>query len=155
MSVVKNICLCFVLALAFNVFEVCLKSSFIDNFMTKDIIGIQLSLMAITIATYTFIISKLEELSQENPNSFNETYKALKGAMIEQLYCIGISVFLLILKYSEYLKNVEFQYSHAIINILISTVFIYAIDILKDVGLAIFILIDAFRKIRNQKNNKI
>ncbi|WP_068689636.1 hypothetical protein [Culturomica massiliensis] len=150
MNVVKNICVCLVLALAFNVFEICLKSSFIDNFMTEQIIGIQLSLMAITIATYTFIISKLEELSKEHPDSFNNTYKALKGAMIEQLYCIGISVVLLILKKSEVLRNIEFQYFNLVINTLISTVFIYAIDILKDVGLAVFILIDAFKKIKNK-----
>lgn len=150
MNVVKNICLCLVLALGFNVLEICLKSSFIDNFMTEQIIGIQLSLMAITIATYTFIISKLEELSKEHPDSFNKTYKALKGAMIEQLYCIGITVFLLILKYSYFLKSLEFQYFDLIINTLISTVFIYAIDILKDVGLAVFVLIDAFKKIRNK-----
>ena len=106
--------------------------------------------MAITIATYTFIISKLEELSKEHPDSFNNTYKALKGAMIEQLYCIGISVVLLILKKSEVLRNIEFQYFNLVINTLISTVFIYAIDILKDVGLAVFILIDAFKKIKNK-----
>ena len=84
MNVVKNICLCLVLALGFNILETCLKSSFIDNFMTEQIIGIQLSLMAITIATYTFIISKLEELSKEHPDSFNNTYQALKRAMIVQ-----------------------------------------------------------------------
>ncbi len=150
MNVVKNICLCLVLALGFNILETCLKSSFIDNFMTEQIIGIQLSLMAITIATYTFIISKLEELSKEHPDSFNNTYQALKRAMIEQLYCIGISVFFLILKYSNFLKNLELQYYDIIINTLISTVFIYAIDILKDVGLAVFVLIDAFKKIKNK-----
>lgn len=150
MNVVKNICLCLVLALGFNILETCLKSSFINNFMTEQIIGIQLSLMAITIATYTFIISKLEELSKEHPDSFNNTYQALKRAMIEQLYCIGISVFFLILKYSNFLKNLELQYYDIIINTLISTVFIYAIDILKDVGLAVFVLIDAFKKIKNK-----
>lgn len=151
MSIVKNICLCCVIAFVFNLFEVCLKSNFIDSFMTGQIIGIQLSLMAITIATYTFIISKLEELSKEHPKSFAKTYHALKGAMIEQLYCIGISVILLILKESDILKNIEFEYSDLIINTLISTVFVYVIDILKDVGLAVFILIDAFRQLnRNQ-----
>lgn len=153
MTIFKDTCICFVIALTFNLLNECIQSVFLNNFLNEELINIQLSIMAITIATYTFIISKLEELAQKYESKFDKTYQALKGAIHEQLFCIGLTALLLIIKNSILLQQLP-HFSLAV-NTLISTVFIYAISILKDVGSTIFILIDIFKQLKDKSSNNI
>ena len=152
MTIFKDICICFMVAFMFNLINVWIESTFLNHFLNENLINIQLSIMAITIATYTFIISKLEELAQKYESKFDRTYQALRGAIHEQLCCIGLTTLLLIVKNSTLSR--QLPHFDFVIDTLISTVFIYAISILKDVGSTIFILIDIFKQLKDKSSNK-
>ena len=79
-------------------------------------------------------------------------YQALRGAIHEQLCCIGLTTLLLIVKNSTLSR--QLPHFDFVIDTLISTVFIYAISILKDVGSTIFILIDIFKQLKDKSSNK-
>lgn len=148
----KTVCVCIVIALVINIINNILESCFLNSFLTNQLIVIQLSIMAITIATYSFIITKLEELSLNNPGCFKKTYDALKTTILEQLTCIILTTMLLIIKESRLLVKMEICWFSFVVNTCISSVIIYAINILRDVGMAVFVLIDAFASLK--KNNK-
>lgn len=149
MKTFYKINVCFVFSLILNYLSCKLQSNFLDNFLNGNIIVIQITLMAITITTYTFLISKLEEISKEYPKIFSPVYRELKKTMYEQLICIGLSMTILIFKDSCIISNYLGENS-IIIETLLTTCFMYSLEMLRDVGNSIFILIDAFQELKNK-----
>ncbi|MNE50850.1 hypothetical protein D3C80_1454450 [compost metagenome] len=70
--------------------------------------------------------------------NFKSTYKEMKNSLKEQLVLVIISVILLIINGSEL---IVFQFKDIVIGSFLTTVFIYAIYILKDTGEAVFDLL--------------
>lgn len=79
---------------------------------------------------------------------FNTTYSEMKFSLKEQIVLIIISLILLIIDAS---KLVAFECKEFILGTLLTTVFIYSIDILRDTGVAVFDLLELANKIEDQK----
>lgn len=117
-----------------------LKSSFLSEFLHDNIIVLLITLLAINTATSSLIISKLQDMATKYKTSFKLTYKELKISLFEQIIQIGLAIIFLVLSDSEVIK-LNFQYHNFLFDILLTAVFVYSIDILRDTGKAIFEII--------------
>ena len=70
----------------------CIGSSFLIDYLESNLIGILLTLLAINTATSTFIVSKLEEISNEHKVNFSETYGQIKLSLLEQIFLLILSI---------------------------------------------------------------
>lgn len=137
---IKSISLYLVIAFALSYSSDKLESPFLQNFLSVNLINILITLLAINTATVSILLSKLNEISQNNNAfDFNENYKELKKSLIEQICLIILAVVVGILSSSKliqsYLSNCQLIMDTA--NIFI---FVYSIDILRDTGISIFSL---------------
>lgn len=139
MKVVKDIALYIVISFLVNLFSESFESNFLSQFLESNLITIQITLMAITIATYTFIIARLQDLSQNDLTKFNKTLDSMKLAIVHQLLGIGFALVLLILKASQEVISL-FEKCEFVIDILLTVMFLWAIFILKDVGDLVFLV---------------
>ena len=140
MNYVKNIFAYLGAAFIITLVSSQLQSSFLSKFLYDNIITLLITLLAINTATSSLIISKLQEIAKELKRDFNLTYRELKNSLIEQIILIGAATVLLILKDSKWLLN-NFSHHNLIFDSLLTAVFIYAMDILRDTGKAIFDII--------------
>jgi uncharacterized membrane protein len=134
---VKTILASFSIAAILIVAEHFLKSSFLSVFLKENLVGLLLTLMAINTATSTVISSKLEEISERTGADFSNVIKEIKFSLVEQIVLIVVSVILLIIEGSSVLET-KIQYFDILINIMLATILVYAVDILRDTGVAIF-----------------
>ncbi len=86
-------------------------------------------------------MTKLNEIREKYEVDFSSTYRELKLSLKEQVVLIAISFLTLILDKSTVL--VEYVPHYAIcVNVILTSVFIYAVDILWDIGKAVFTIIN-------------
>lgn len=146
----KNISFFFVIALAITAIGNFLNSTFLFTYLQSNIISLLITLLAINTATSGLIASKIQDFVIQNPEiDFRPTIKEMKTSLFEQIILIIISVFSLIIQNS---KKIEFEFKDDICNVILITVFIYAIDILWDTGKAVFIIIEEIHNFKNNKN---
>jgi len=130
-----------IISILLNILSILLKSNFLDSFLINNLVLIQINLLAINTATTGIILTKLKELSATNGEfNFDKSYKALKNALTEQIILISLGVIGLILKDSKVLKELII-YPDPIFNSLLTSVFLYSLDTLRDTGNAIFLII--------------
>jgi len=146
---IKNISLYLVIAFALAYSSEALESSFLQTFLTSNLINILITLLAINTATVSILLSKLNEIAEKNKSfSFDETYTELKKSLIEQICLIILAVIVGILSSS---KIIQCHLSHC--QLIMDTanifVFVYSIDILRDTGVAIFSIINF--EVKNKK----
>lgn len=134
---VKTIFASLGIAIILIVSEHLLESSFLSLFLKENLVGLLLTLMAINTATSTVISGKLEEISGRTGANFTEVIKEIKLSLVEQIILIVISVILLIIEGSKVLET-KIDNFDIWINILLATILVYAVDILRDTGVAIF-----------------
>ncbi|MEP3838889.1 MAG: hypothetical protein ABJM36_14650 [Algibacter sp.] len=145
-NTIKTLFASFGIATLLIALEYFLKSSFLSIFLKDNLVGLLLTLLAINTATSTVISSKLEDISERTGANFEDVIKEVRGSLIEQIVLIGLSVVLLIVLHSK-LLDLGTYYIDIIINIFLTTILVYAIDILRDTGVAIFnIVIELNRK---------
>ncbi|MFS4491730.1 hypothetical protein [Maribacter sp. 2308TA10-17] len=142
----KTIFASFGIAFILIVFEYFLESSFLSLFLKENLVGLLLTLMAINTATSTVISGKLEEISERTGADFADVIKEIKFSLVEQIALIIMAVILLIIEDSKVLET-KVEYFDTLINILLATILVYAVDILRDTGVAIFnIVIELSKK---------
>ena len=95
--------------------------------------------MAVNTATSSLIIAQLQEIAIELKREFKSTYKELKTSLTEQITLIIIASIVLILHDSSILE--KWVYHSTLFDTLITAIFIYSLDILRDTGQAIFEII--------------
>lgn len=150
MKNLKNISFFFVIALAITTIGNVLDSTFLFIYLQTNIIGLLITLLAINTATSGLIASKIQDFVVQKPEiDFSSTIKEMKSSLLEQIILIITSVICLIIQNS---KKIELELKDDICNIILITVFIYAIDILWDTGKAVFVIIEEIQKINNNKN---
>ncbi|WP_228235073.1 hypothetical protein [Allomuricauda sp. M10] len=133
------------LAVILNGLEYFLKSDFLSTFIEEDLVGLLLTLLAINTATSTVISSKLEDIAQRTGADFSDVVKEIKFSLIEQIVMIILSIILLIsLKSSFLLQSID--HIGFVINLALSTILIYSIEILRDTGVTIFDIIIELNK---------
>lgn len=140
------------LAFIINIGCYAIKSPYLSEFLTSNIVTIILTLLAINTATSSVLTSKLDDISKNHSGfSFAATYRELKKSLFEQLILLVLSVVVLIILNSKLLKdNVDCLKEGS--DIALTTIFIYTIDILRDTGVAIFEIMAALQKQKDEGN---
>jgi hypothetical protein len=95
-------------------------------------------LLAINTATSSLIAARLSEISENTVHEFKKPFKEMRIALTEQIVLIIIAIALSILNDSPIITR-GIKNSHFISSTLITVIFIYSLDILRDTGQAIFI----------------
>jgi len=130
----------FVIAVVICAIQALFGISFVREFMQNNLLNILVTLMAINTATIAVILSKMYEISREHQKTVNETFGATKSQILlsirEQVALIGSGLIFSILS-----KKIDWSWNPTIINasleILLLTVFIYALFILYDTAKAV------------------
>lgn len=116
-----------------------------SNFLQDNLVGLLLTLLAINTATSSVISSKLEEVSSRTGANFIDVVKEIKFSLIEQIILITVSIVSLICYESEILIN-KVENLQLFLNVILTTVLIYSIEILRDTGVTIFNIIIELNK---------
>ncbi|MAC94588.1 MAG: hypothetical protein CMC96_03705 [Flavobacteriales bacterium] len=131
-----------VLALLLSLLGHYIESSFISEF-AKDFISLLTTLLAINIASSTLIAGKLNEINSRTGQNFSKTSKELKRSLNIQLILIGVAFIALLLSNSQLLEVKLGKNALTISrNTLTVGIFIYYLDTLKDIGQALFSLLN-------------
>lgn len=144
-NTIKNILASFAISVILIGLEVLLQSTFLSKFLKDNLVGLLLTLLAINTATSSVISAKLEEIADRTGADFGEVIKEVKWSLIEQIILIALSVLLLIFLGSE---RIDFESNHLkeIVNVLLCSILVYAIDILRDTGVTIFNIVIELNK---------
>ncbi len=132
------------MSVVLNVLSKYLESNFLLDFLCANLIIILLTLLAINTATTGLLSIKMAELTTKFKElNFDATYKEMKFSLKEQIFLICLSIIILIINGSKILL---FEYKDLIVCTLLTTVFLYAIDILRDTGVSVFDLLELSNK---------
>ncbi|MFD1770864.1 hypothetical protein [Sphingobacterium suaedae] len=119
-----------------------LNSSFANKF-AENILALLTTLFAINIASSTLIASKIREIQDKTSYAFKKSKTSLKSVFHEQIVIIVIAFVASLLRESSILQDFL---SKKIVCILSDSVifftFIFFIDVIKDIGVALFELLD-------------
>ena len=131
-------------AFAFLSFK--LQSSFSDKF-SESILALLTTPFAINIASSTLIAGKIHEIQRESGYEFTKTKSNLRLSFYEQIIIIVLAFIVTLLRESEVLKyNYGKENIHLICNSILFACFIYYVDIIRDIGKALFQLLDFNKK---------
>lgn len=119
-----------------------LQSTFVIKF-SENILPLLTTLFAINIASSTLIASKLREIQDKTNFEFTSTKKNLKTSFYEQIFLIGLAFIFGIIRESN-LLHLHFtkETIYCISDAIIFFSFIYYLDIIRDIGLALFDLLN-------------
>lgn len=119
-----------------------LESSFTDKF-ADNILALLTTLFAINIASSTLIAGKLREIQNQTGHPFTKTKSNLKRSFYEQIIFIIIAFIFGLVRESNYLQVLlKVDNLKLICNTILFLSFIYYIDIIRDLGKALFDLLD-------------
>lgn len=123
-----------------------LQSTFVIKF-SENILPLLTTLFAINIASSTLIASKLREIQDKTNFEFTSTKKNLKSSFYEQIFLIALAFIFGITRESNVL-HIQFSKEtiYYISDAVIFFTFIYYLDIIRDIGLALFDLLDFNKK---------
>ena len=149
MRLAKNISFYIIIAFLICLVSSYLKSDFLFKYLTENIIGLLLTLLAINTATLGLIASKIQDMLEKHPKmSFKNTTREMKFSLTEQVILIIVSVIALIVLNSSV---VQFQYKELALNTILVGVLIYSVNILWDTRKAVFVIIDLIENMNNKK----
>ena len=149
MKLVKNISFFIIIAIIITFLGAILESKFLFKFLQENIISLLLILLAINTTTLGLIASKIQDIVVKIPEmDFSDTIKEMKTSLLEQIILIIASVFCLLLMDSN---KISFEYKNEIGNVILISIFIYAINILWDTGKSVFIIIEELQKMKKEK----
>jgi len=147
-SILKNISFYVLISFLLCFAAHSLQSKSLFDYLSKNIIGLLFTLLAINTATSGLIASKMQDLVSKFPRfDFNETVKQMKLSLLEQIILIVISVITIILQGSTL---VDFPQKEFTLDIILVSIMVYSIDILWDTGKAVFIVIEEIQKMNNE-----
>ena len=122
--------------------SVLLKSNFVNGF-ADNFIALLTTLLAINIASGSLIAGKLKEINIATGQKFEKTVSELKKSLTIQLILIAISFIVLLLKSSKLISGlIGVSNLEIITNTITIGIFIYYLDTIKDLGLALFSLLN-------------
>jgi hypothetical protein len=125
-----------------------LGSTFIDDF-SSNFIGLLTTLLAINVASGSLIAGRLKEINLVTGHKFEKTKKELKRSIIIQLILICITFIVLLFKTSLLLSNILGHKTLILAsNTVTVAIFLYYLDSIKDLALALFSLLDFDDKIK-------
>lgn len=141
----KEISVYIIIAISVNTFSHLLGTKYLFTYLSSNILTIQITLMAISTAIRGLVVSKLQDINKKFPEkSLKPITKALLFSFKEQICLLAISIILILISDSK-ITNLFLHknYYDFAIEVLLFSVFIYAIDILWDTGKSIFLIVDS------------
>lgn len=132
------------IVIAFILAYSCLKldSSFSNKF-ADNILSLLTTLFAINIASSTLIASKIREIQDRTGHHFEKSKGNLRTSFNEQLVLIGVAFLATLIRESAVVQNaVGINLTCLTCDTILFACFIYYIDIIKDIGAALFQLLD-------------
>lgn len=96
--------------------------------------------MAINVATAGIIVSKLEEIAKAHSLDFSPTIREIKLSVVYQIWLIGLAVLILTVRSSKVIQHACPEVCSPACDTLLLAIFICALDILRDTGMAIFVV---------------
>jgi hypothetical protein len=114
-------------------------SDYFFIFLKENLITLLVALLAINNTTFSVVMTKLREISDQNGGDFAGTISEFKKSNIEQIFFIIAAILLLIFKESELLKVNGLVSSICEIGLI--TIFIASLHNLYDTGNSIFVIL--------------
>lgn len=149
MKLIKNISFFIVIAIFLTFLGVKLESKFLFKYLQENIISLLLILLAINTTTLGLIASKIQDIVVKIPEiDFSDTIKEMKKSLLEQIILIIVSAFCLLLMDSV---KITFEHKSEIGNVMLISIFIYAINILWDTGKSVFIIIEELQNMKKEE----
>ena len=125
-----------------QMFQSLLGTDYLTIFLSKNLITILISLMAINSATMGIVLSKIRDLVDKygHAHLFSSTKQEMILAIKEQICLIMIALVILTVSNSEklyFLKDMD-----VLIYSLVNGIFIYSLFILYDIAKGVLVIID-------------
>lgn len=139
MRIFKNILMYFAISFIIMIVSDSLGSSFLLQFLKKDLLTILIALFGLNVAILSILISKLSDSKKKYPGlELREITHEMKLSLIEFIVLIAIALLCLILMGSE---KFAFQFKDLTFSTLLLSTLIYSLVIIWDTGNSIFVLV--------------
>ena len=139
MQFFKNILMYFAISFIIMIVSGSLGSSFLLQFLKKDLLTILIALFGLNVAILSILISKLSDSKKQYPDlELKEITHEMKLSLIEFIVLIAIAFLCLILIGSE---KLTFQCKELTFSTLLLSTLIYSLVIIWDTGNSIFVLV--------------
>lgn len=140
-ELVKNICVYLVVGLLLHGLSVWLRSDFLGDFLTENLIILLFALLAINTTTISVIMTKLRDITGKSRVGFGRTTKAMKNSILEQLVLIVVAAVALVVKESDVI-SAWWGSSGFVLNVILVAVFVWAVHVLYDTANGIFVILE-------------
>ncbi|WP_149912710.1 hypothetical protein [Sphingobacterium cavernae] len=122
-----------------------IESTFLGEFLKKDVLTILIALFGLNIAILSILITKLSDVKKQLASiDITEISYEMKFSMVEFIVNISLAVVSLIFYNSN---SIVFPYKELLFQSTLLSTLIYSLVIIWDTGKSIFILIDEEDKI--------
>lgn len=123
-----------------------LSSNFLEQFYKSNFLALLISLTALLFAIYSLITNRLLELAKKSKYAFETTQSELKLAFIILVFCLIISIPLLLLFSIDENTETWIKLNFVIFSAL-NTILILILHIIIDMGKSVFLITNALSKI--------
>ncbi len=148
----KKIVIIIIISVSLCVLSIVIESNFLETYLKQNLVLILITLLAINITTLSVILTRLKDIVDKYGGDFALTISEMYYSLKEQLILISIAILILLFSESKMITSLSPCYD-LIFNILLTAIFIYAIDILRDTGNAIFSILKFDQKDKDSKSD--
>jgi len=146
----KSISLFLVIGLLATLLAEWLQSDFISTFLSENLITLLIALVAINTTTLSVVLTKIREISDQLGGDFSRTAKEMKLSIAEQVVLVILAVITQVIGSSS-LINHSYPLITFISDVVLVSIFSYAIYILYDTANSVFVILqfenqDAIKK---------
>ena len=125
-----------------QVFQTALKTDYLNNFLSQNLITILIALLAINSATLGIVLTKIRDLVEKHGNAqcFNKTKQQMILSIKEQIVLIVFAVIFLTVVSSTIITaytNLKMLFDSTVV-----AIFAYALIVLYDTAKGVLIIID-------------
>lgn len=145
----KNISLFLIIGLLVTLLAKWLQSVFISTFLSENLITLLVALVAINTTTLSVVLTKIREISDQLGGDFSRTAKEMKLSIAEQVVLVILAVLTQVIGSSS-LINHSYPIIGFISDVILVSIFSYAIYILYDTANSVFVIL----QFENHDDNK-
>jgi len=142
-------------AFALTKMQTLFESVYLTIFLKQNLVTLLVALLAINCTTLGVVLTKIRELIDHSgkPGAFNQTRKEMMRSVNEQVILVGVSIILLLMQDSKWLQQYVFVVEF--IQVFIITSFIFAIVILYDTAMSVFVILEYPDNPKEESNGDI
>lgn len=136
--------ICFAIGIISQSIFFILETNFLDDWLKSNLPQLQIALLAINSASLSVTLSKIREISDKlkyGKLAFKRTRTQMLLSIQEQVFLILVTIFLLTLQESPYIKTEKINIEFIINGILIGSL-LYSLNILYDTAKSVLLIID-------------